>query len=259
MNRYALIIEYDGTEFHGWQIQSEVRTVQETIEHALAKLTQREIRIVGSGRTDTGVHARYQVAHFDNDKEDFTPETYTRGINSYLPEDVVIKHCVEVPDDFHARFDALRRDYIYTISTKQIAIERQYAWYIPSDFDRKILEEAAAIIFGKHDFRSFMSANSDTDNTVCEIVKSSWKIGSNRLRYLVYGNRFLHNMVRCLVGTMIEVARGRYTLPEFRDFVETPDKEAPVVRAPAQGLVLDKVHYRHNLQDENETLRIDGL
>ena len=244
MSRYAIIAEYDGTAYHGWQIQESVPTIQQHLEEALAQLTQSDIRITGSGRTDTGVHAIGQVAHFDSTIEHFTTETYLRGLNSYLPDDILVKECVKVPANFHARYDAIRRDYTYIIATEPVAIGRQYCWSVYQDLNIQILHRLAEIILGAHDFYSFMSARSSTENTVCTIVKSAWKTGANQLRYSIYGNRFLHNMVRCLVGTMVEVARGRYSLEKFTDFLQAPDKEAPVIRAPAAGLFLEKVHYK---------------
>ncbi len=247
MSRFALIIEYDGTNYAGWQLQNDQPTIQGAIENALQQLTQRNVRVTGSGRTDAGVHARAQVAHFDSRKSTLSEENYRRGLNTYLNDDIIVKDCQKVADDFHARFQAIQRDYSYSITSVPVAIHRQYLWYVPDSLDLNLLEQAAEIIPGKHDFRSFMHAQSDVRSTICEITESSWKITSKKLRYLIYGNRFLHNMVRSLVGTMIEVARGRFSLQEFREFVEEPDKEAPVVCAPAHGLVLEQVHYEKGL------------
>lgn len=243
MSRYALRIEYDGTQYHGWQIQQEVRTVQAEIEKALSRLTGQELRITGSGRTDAGVHAHGQIAHFDESERGFDTGVYYRGLNSYLPEDILIRECHSVGEDFHARFDARQRFYRYEITLEPIAIGRQYAWQVYREMDEEILQKAAGFIRGTHDFLSFQHAQSEIENSVCEISDSAWKIDGNRLRYLICGDRFLHNMVRCLVGTMIEVARNRFSLAEFESFIEQPDKEAPVVRAPAHGLFLDDVRY----------------
>ncbi len=246
MSRYLLQIEYDGTLYHGWQIQQNVRTIQEEIERALTQLTQQQIRITGSGRTDAGVHAYKQMAHFDEEKRQFGIEVYIRGLNSYLPDDIIIKNCHEVPPDFHARFDARKRYYQYQISLDSLAIGRQYSWQVFREIDGEKLQQAASFIEGTHDFLSFQHAQSEIENTVCKILNSAWKIDGNNLRYLICGDRFLHNMVRCLVGTMIEVARNRFTLKEFRSFIEQPDKLAPVVRAPAHGLFLSDVQYENN-------------
>jgi len=247
MSRFALLIEYDGANYAGWQLQNDQPTIQGEIEKALEQLTQTQVRITGSGRTDAGVHARHQIAHFDSPKSTLSKDNYRRGLNSYLNDDIIVKDCQSVPDDFHARFQAIRRDYSYAITRELVALDRQYLWYVPDSLDTELLQRAAKCIRGEHDFRSFMHARSDVENTVCHISESSWKIQPEKLRYLIYGNRFLHNMVRCLVGTMIEVARGRYTLGEFQDFMENPDKEAPVVSAPAHGLVLEHVHYEKGL------------
>lgn len=243
MSRYALRIEYDGSHYHGWQVQQNVRTVQAEIEKGLNQLTGQELRITGSGRTDAGVHAVGQVAHFDESKRDFDSAVYRRGLNSYIPDDILIKECNRVHTDFHARFDARQRFYRYELTLEPIAIGRQYSWQVYREIDELILKKAAAYIEGRHDFQSFQHAQSEIENSVCEITNSAWKIDGKRLRYLICGDRFLHNMVRCLVGTMIEVARHRFTLDEFQSFIENPDKNAPVVRAPAHGLFLDDVRY----------------
>lgn len=244
MSRYALRIEYDGTNYHGWQVQQNVRTVQEEIEKGLSQLTSRELRVTGSGRTDAGVHAMGQVAHFDESERDFDGGVYCRGLNSYTPDDILIKECIRVNPEFHARFDARQRFYRYEITLEPVAIGRQYTWQVYREIDELTLQKAATCIEGRHDFQSFQHAQSEIENSVCEIINSAWKTDGKRLRYLICGDRFLHNMVRCLVGTMIEVARNRFTLDEFESFIEEPDKNAPVVRAPAHGLFLDDVRYK---------------
>ena len=243
VKRFAIRVEYDGTDYSGWQIQANATTIQERLEDALKEITRQEIRIVGAGRTDSGVHARGQVAHFDVNDVKLEPVNITGGMNANLPDDIVVRETWEVDGQFHARHDAVSRDYIYTISLQQHAIGRQYCWFVYNDLDFHTLQEAERLVLGEHDFRSFMHAQSDTEDTICNITKSTWKSEEDTYRYGISGNRFLHNMVRCLVGTMVEVARGRYTVQDFRDYIQQPDKEAPVVSAPAKGLVLDRVHY----------------
>jgi len=249
IRRFAIEVEYDGSDYSGWQIQTDVPTVQETLERAGFELTRQEIRMIASGRTDSGVHARGQVVHFDVKDIDFEVDVVQRGLNSYLPDDIVVKRAVEVSPEFHARYDARRREYIYTISTVQHAIGRQYVWYVQWDIDFRKLHQCADYVTGEHDFCSFMHARSDTEDTVCIITGSSWEQSGERLYYRISGNRFLHNMVRCLVGTMIEVARGRYALEDFQSFVDDPDKDAPVVRAPAKGLTLEGVQYENGIRN----------
>lgn len=247
MTRYAMLVEFDGTAYSGWQVQRDVPTIQGQLESALVQLTQEAVRVVGAGRTDAGVHARGQVAHFDVTKVRHPSDVYIRGLNSYLPADILVRDVTEVPADFHARFDAVRRHYRYEICPEPTAIGREYHWYVSTDLETDLLEASAALIPGEHDFTSFMHAQSSTENTICDIVTSAWTIGEQTLRYEIAGNRFLHNMVRCLVGTMVEVARGRYTVDEFRAFLMAPDREAPVYRAPAHGLFLEAVSYREPL------------
>ncbi len=247
MNRYAMLIEFDGTNYHGWQIQKGVPTIQGTLETAIYALTEEHTRVVGSGRTDAGVHAFGQVAHFDVVHRNYPSEVYVRGLNNYLPDDILVKDCAEVSDGFHARYDALQRTYLYEITLEPVAIHRQYQWYVPAKIQRDQLQTAAGQVLGLQNFYSFMHARSATQDTLCEILESEWLMQINRLRYRITGDRFLHNMVRCLAGTMIEVARGRYSMEEFELFLSRPDKEAPVYRAPAHGLFLDEVRYEHEI------------
>jgi len=256
MTRYAILVEFDGAAYSGWQVQRDVPTIQGRLESALQQLTQEAVRVVGAGRTDAGVHARGQVAHFDVTRVRHPSDVYIRGLNSYLPADILVKDCSEVAEAFHARYDAVRRTYRYEITRVPAAIGREYHWYVSRDLETGSLQEMADLIAGEHDFTSFMHAQSSTENTVCDIFTSGWTTEEQTLRYEITGNRFLHNMVRCLVGTMIEVARGRYTVGEFRTFLDDPDQEAPVYRAPAHGLFLEEVAYRQPLfQETHDTKR----
>lgn len=247
MTRYAIRIEFDGTNYNGWQIQKGVPTIQDTLETAIYELTEEYTRVVGSGRTDAGVHAFGQVAHFDIANSNYPSDVYVRGLNNYLPADILVKECAEMSEGFHARYDARQRTYVYDITLEPVAIRRQYQWYVPAKIRRDHLQTAASQVRGLHDFYSFMHARSNTQNTSCDILESEWQMQTHRLRYRITGNRFLHNMVRCLVGTMIEVARGRYSMEEFELFLSQPDKEAPVYRAPAHGLFLEQVRYEYEL------------
>ncbi len=254
MSRYALLIEFDGTNYSGWQIQKGVQTVQGTLETAIYELTEERTRVVGSGRTDAGVHAFGQVAHFDIVSKRYPSDVYIRGLNTYLPNDILVRTCTEISDGFHARYDARQRTYIYDITLEPVAIHRKYQWYVPAAIQRDHLLVAAKQVLGRQDFTSFMHARSDTRNTICEILESEWLIERHTLRYRITGDRFLHNMVRCLVGTMIEVARGRYSMDDFGLFLTQPSRDAPVYRAPAHGLFLEQVQYAQEIFHRETTL-----
>ncbi|MFC1484071.1 tRNA pseudouridine(38-40) synthase TruA [Candidatus Neomarinimicrobiota bacterium] len=238
-----LLIEYDGTAFHGWQTQRKGRTVQSEIEGAIQHITgQSKVNLIGSGRTDTGVHARGQVANVRLASK-LAPERLRCAINSQLAEDVRIQEVKVVPFDFHARKSARRRRYRYSISQGSPVLGRDYIWCLKHSINHDMLKECAKYVRGTHDFVGFSKANADVNSTVCRVNSSRWEFTKNRVVYHISANRFLHHMVRYLVGTMVEVARSRYTLKQFRSQLVERGGALTVYRAPAQGLVLDEVLY----------------
>lgn len=240
---YMLLIEYDGTAFQGWQTQRKGRTVQSEIESAIRHIAgQSKINLIGSGRTDTGVHARGQVANVRLANK-LAPEKLRLAINSQLAEDVRIQDVRVVPFDFHARNSAHRRKYSYSIAQGSPVLGREYVWCLKHSINLDMLKECAAYVRGTHDFVGFSKANADVNSTVCRISSSRWEFTKNRMIYHISANRFLHHMVRYLVGTMVEVARGRYAPNQFRSQLVERGGALTVYRAPAQGLVLDEVLY----------------
>ena len=238
-----MIVQYDGTDFFGWQVQAKGRTVQGDIESALQKIHLYEkIKLNGSGRTDSGVHAKGQVASIKIDSL-LTGEQLVKAINRFLEKDVRIMSCTEEDEDFHARFSAKERQYEYVAVSEQTPFTHMRAWYLKYDVDINLLNKCAELVVGNHDFTAFCKANAEVEHKRCIVFESRWEKTSSGLTYYVKANRFLQHMVRFLVGTMVEVGRGRMTIDDFKLFVGGGHPELVVVRAPAYGLYLAKVSY----------------
>ena len=240
--RFRLGLEYDGTEFYGWQLQPERRTVQGVLEAALEELFGTPIRVHGAGRTDTGVHALGQIAHFDVPSK-FTPDVIQRALNHFLPDDVKIFEVLPVSPDFHARFSARWRWYRYRMFTVDRAIERHYGWFPGFEFDAGILHKTTALLIGERDFTAFASADAETDDHRCEVYAARWEQWGDEWHFHIVANRFLHHMVRSLVGTILDTARGRFTVGKFEEILSSEQQNFSVYTAPARGLCLMKVGY----------------
>lgn len=242
--RYKFIIEYDGSEFYGWQRQIGVRTVEEELEMALSRLYQQSVDLVGQGRTDRGVHARAQAAHADL-PDRFAPHKIVHALKGLLPHDVVVHSVERCSDDFHARFHALSRSYTYHISTRQTAIYRKYHWYCYLDPDPAILDQCAKKILGAHDFVNFcIPPENELQTTLCTVTESRWvEIGEGKLTYHITANRFLRHMVRRIVGSMIQTAAGNRTMDDFITLLDKSEMDQKGFSAPAEGLMLETVHY----------------
>ncbi len=240
---FKLLIEYDGTAFHGWQLQRRERTVQADLEAALKQVTaQQKVTVIGAGRTDAGVHARGQVASVKLETT-IPPERLRLAVNSQLAEDVHVKAVEAVTDDFHARKSAVRRRYSYAMTTAQPVLGRQYVWSVRHSLNRDLLLQCAEQVIGEHDFSGFARANASVGSTNCRVEVSRWELAESNMVYYIIADRFLHHMVRYLAGTMVEVARGRYTVDQFRSQLEDGPGCITVYRAPARGLVLEEVSY----------------
>tara|TARA_Y100000996_G_scaffold375724_1_gene326672 strand:+ start:7 stop:744 length:738 start_codon:yes stop_codon:yes gene_type:complete len=244
MPNFKLDISYEGTNFFGWQIQKNDRSVQGDITYALSKILSSEnINLIGSGRTDSGVHANQQIANFKFDTS-IKPKDIKNAINSHLKNDVYINSCECVSDTFNSRFDAVSREYKYVLSNFYSPINRNQLWYIKDiDFNLKKLNEMASIILGEHDFSTFCKQTSLKENNKCEITYSKWKAKKNKLYYNIKGNRFLHHMVRFLVGTMIDISNKKKHALYFQKLFLERNICNSIIKAPAQGLYLDKVIY----------------
>ena len=239
---YKLIIAYDGTNYSGWQVQSKTKTIQGEIENALEEIFQKKINLIGSGRTDAGVHAQNQVANFKVDSE-ISPFKIKKAINSKISKDIYVKSCNIVEHKFHSRFSAIKRNYIYNISTMHDIFNQEYEWYLKFEVNRKILDECSQIILKKKDFKNFCKLTSQKENNFCKIYVSKWMFKNDSLKYNIKADRFMHHMVRFLIGTMIEVARGRYTIGQFESLFTENNSEISVAKAPAKGLFLNNIEF----------------
>lgn len=242
MPRYKITIEYDGTDFSGWQIQPNAPTIEENLEKAFERICRESIDLIGQGRTDAGVHARGQVAHFDITSLD-DPEKLIFGVNGLVMQEIRVQSIEEVAEDFHARFDAEWRSYSYRLLRKPSPLNQRYAWSLSSKADVRVLTTLSEIVSGEHDFAGFSKYNEENHTTICEVFESRFEDSGNELIYHIRANRFLRNMVRRLVGTMIWVAEGKLSIEEFKLLLNKPDSNIKNFTAPAKGLVLESVFY----------------
>ncbi|MDH7514603.1 MAG: tRNA pseudouridine(38-40) synthase TruA [Bacteroidota bacterium] len=250
--RYRMTLEYDGTGFVGWQIQSNGRSVQEVLETALADLFGIPVRVTGAGRTDAGVHAAGQAAHFDVATK-LSPTTIHRAVNARLPADVTVLSLDEAPEGFHARFSASSRTYIYTVRRRYSPLRRHVSWYVCGRLDRARMQDAAALIPGTHRFTALSKHRDARDAGYCHVFEAVWIEQGEELVFRIRANRFLHGMVRAIVGALVRVGRGKFGVDAFRTVLEGKNAvDVPLV-APAQGLVLLEVRYD---MEERELVRV---
>ena len=241
MQRIKLIIEYDGTNYLGWQSQKNKQSVQDAIEYALGILFKRPIRLTAAGRTDTGVHARNQVAHLDIPPYDLY--RLKNSLNGLLNKDIVIKDIQNCAKEFHARFDALSRRYRYYISQAPVAINRNFVWPLYFPLNVSLMQTGAHLIEKTRDFKAFCKPKSDVQNYLCRIHTSKWFYRDNFLVFEIAANRFLHGMVRAIVGSLVSLGRGKISLQDFKDIISSGDRTKIPYTAPAQGLILEEVIY----------------
>lgn len=244
--RYFIHFSYDGTGYHGWQVQPGALTVQECLQQALSTLLRRPIEVVGAGRTDAGVHARHMVAHLDIEENLTDEELYqlTYRLNKILPRDIAVSHIHHVADDQHARFSATARTYHYFVHTHKDPFLRAYSWQLYGNIDFSRMNEAAAVLTDYEDFTSFSKVNTDTKTNICHIQHARWEEQEPGIwRFEIKANRFLRNMVRAIVGTLLEVGRGRMTIDDFRRVIEQKDRCQAGESVPGNALFLVKVEY----------------
>ena len=242
---YKLVLEYDGSNYHGWQRQKGALTIQEIVETRLALMTQAPVRLMGAGRTDAGVHARGQVANFLSETE-IVPDRLLRGLNSLLPEDIVALDLTLVPLKFHARFQARSKVYEYRIHNgpRPPALGRQYVWHISQPLEWTAMTTCLELLEGEHDFTSFQATGSNVRNSVRTIYSA--KITSSKAHIwaiTIEANGFLRHMVRNIVGTLVEVGRGKLIGEKFSGVITARDRTQAGMTAPAHGLCLLEVHY----------------
>lgn len=244
--RYFIELAYKGTNYHGWQYQPNAASVQETLNKALSMLLKTDIDIVGAGRTDTGVHAKQMFAHFDFENEIDVPHLIHK-LNSFLPKDIVIFNIQKVTDEAHARFDATKRTYEYQIHTKKDAFENEDSWLYQSPLDLDKMNKACELLFKYNDFECFSKTNTDVHTFNCVIFEANWKQNGNKIVFTISADRFLRNMVRAIVGTMINIGTGKINLTDFEKIIESKDRSEAGFSVPAHGLYLTKIEYKKNL------------
>ncbi len=244
MRNYRLTVQYDGTDFSGWQIQNNVKTVQGELTEKIRILTRKKINLIGSGRTDAGVHALGQIANFRCEN---IPDLrkFTFSLNSMLPKSVAVIGSEEVPESFHARFDAKKRSYFYFISSIKSPFYDRYSWLNTksASFDLNELNNLSGIFLGKHDFTSFSRAKTETENKNCEIYSIHWRRKNFLTIFYVEADRFLHGMVRTLVGTILKVYQLNGSKKDLENILNARDRKAAGEAVKAKGLFLNKVRY----------------
>ncbi|MEG1700687.1 MAG: tRNA pseudouridine(38-40) synthase TruA [Alistipes sp.] len=242
--RYFLELRYEGAAYCGWQRQPKQPSVQQTLEEALSTLLRERIELTGAGRTDTGVNASYYVAHFDSTEPVADPEQIIFRLNFMLPGDIAVWRMTPVAAALHARFAAREREYRYFIETQKNPFSRRGTWQYYVPLDVALMNQAAAMLLTVEDFTSFAKLNSNNKTNICHLTQAVWTCDAQGvLCFTIRADRFLRNMVRSIVGTLVDVGRGRYTLAQFREIVESRDLSRSSGGAPAQGLFLSDVRY----------------
>ena len=248
MPHFKITIAYDGTDYVGWQRQVAGVSIQGAVEDALRQFDDRDVLVAGAGRTDAGVHATGQVASFSLDRA-IDAATVVRALNAKLPADIRVMSAVEARDGFHARFDARSKTYRYRIWNGEVLppFERRYVWHVPGPLDREAMSAAAQLINGKHDFAAFQGAGSDAATTERTIFQSAIRIPQSGMPHMIYfdicGDGFLRHMVRAIVGSLVDVGRGRHAPDWIAQVIASRDRAAAGRSAPASGLFLMSVEY----------------
>lgn len=245
--RYFIVFSYFGKSYHGWQIQPNAITVQEVLEDGLSKLLRQGLSVVGAGRTDAGVHAKQMYAHFDFDGE-FDVDELVYRLNALLPDDIAIAEIRAVKEDAHARFDAIERTYEYWITQEKNPFYLDSAHYLRHRLDVPAMNEAARLLLEHRDFECFSKSNTDVRTFNCDVKKAEWTVDADKLVFTIVADRFLRNMVRAVVGTLIEVGIGKSDLEYVRNVLKSKDRSLAGPSVPAKGLYLTKISYPESLQ-----------
>lgn len=240
--RYFIELAYNGTNYHGWQIQPNASSVQEVLEKTLSTFFREEIKVVGAGRTDAGVHAKQLFAHFDLDKT-IDAEKISFKLNAFLPKDISIQGIRKVTDQAHARFHATLREYEYHITLRKDPFQQELAYQINAMPNIALMNKAAEILLQYSDFQSFSRSNTDVKTYLCRITKAVWEEEGSQLKFTIAADRFLRNMVRAIVGTLLGVGFGKITLDQIHEIIKSKDRSNAGASAPAHGLYLTKVCY----------------
>lgn len=245
--RYFIELSYFGKAYHGWQNQPNSISVQEVLEENLSKVLRSKIEIVGAGRTDAGVHAKQMFAHFDQ-VETLDTDLLKYKLNSMLPKDVAIAEIFQVKEDAHARFDALSRSYEYHIVQEKDAFNKDTAWFMKHELDVEKMNTAALILKDYTNFKCFSKSRTDVKTYNCRIDQAEWKREGNKLVFHITADRFLRNMVRALVGTLIEIGQNKYPVSHMHEVIESENRSKAGTSVPAHGLYLTRIEYPENIR-----------
>lgn len=246
INRYFILLNYNGCAFHGWQVQPNSITVQGVLNHAISTLIREDVNIVGCGRTDTGVHAKNYVAHFDALADHLENGDLAYKLNAFLPREIVIHRIAKVNNQAHARFDATQRTYKYFISLIKDPFDFDFSLRIDQKLDIETMNLAAKKLFDYIDFTSFSKVDTDTKTNNCLIKYAHWEIQNEKLVFTITADRFLRNMVRAIVGTLIDVGKNKLTISDFTKIIELKDRGEAKTSAPAHALFLVDVRYPYS-------------
>ncbi len=248
-NRYFIKLAYNGKNYHGWQMQDNAITIQSVINDALSKLLEEEINVTGCGRTDTGVHAKEFYAHFDINKilnkNDW--DNIVFKLNNFLDDSIVIFNIIPVKPDSHARFDAISRTYQYFITRQKDPFDNDFSYYVYGDINIDLMNEGAKILYEYEDFTSFSKLHSDVKTNNCKILKTKWVEREDKLIFTITADRFLRNMVRAIVGTLLDVGKKKISLKDFRKIIESKNRSDAGYSVPAKGLFLTKIKYSYDI------------
>lgn len=244
--RYFIELSYNGSAYHGWQLQPNVLTVQEVLERALSNIIGNKIEITGAGRTDTGVHAEQMFAHFDTDLA--LDDHLVYKLNSFLPKDIAVHNILKVIPEAHARFDAISRTYKYRISLIKNVFTFNNAYYLKQKLDIKKMQEASKILFQYNDFQCFSKSNTDVKTYHCNIMQCDWEKIQNELILTIKADRFLRNMVRAIVGTMINIGLGKISIDDLHSIIKSRSRSEAGYSVPAHGLYLVEIIYPNDIR-----------
>ena len=244
--RFFLDLMYDGANYHGWQIQPNSLTIQSRIEMALSTVLKQDISVVGAGRTDTGVHAKQMFAHFDA-VTSIDVVSLTHKLNSFLEDEISISRSIKVHQDAHARFDAISRTYNYFIHFNKNPFLKNKSWRYYQSLNVSLMNEAASLLTKFHDFTSFSKLHTQTKTNICRVKYACWKEENEQLVFTIEANRFLRNMVRAIVGTLVAVGEQKISLTDFVSIIESENRKKAGVSVPAHGLYLSKISYPNTI------------
>ena len=247
--RYFIEFAYKGTNYHGWQVQPNALSVQEVLEKAMSTIFKTKIELSGAGRTDSGVHASQMFAHFDVDFE-IENSFFVHKLNSFLPKDIAVFNFFLVHSDAHARFDANKRTYNYLIHTQKDVFENENSFYFQNQLNLDLMNKACLILKSTTDFQAFSKVHTDVNTFNCSVFEAKWIQEKNKLIFVISADRFLRNMVRAIVGTLINVGLNKISIDEFKEIIESKDRKKAGFSVPAHGLYLTKVEYPF-IQNQN--------